>query len=221
MEINAQDVPENIIFNFKDNKVKSITGFAVKIVDNTKLPQSKYKFSYNEFNEKGILIKSLVFEPLGNVIKEKKIDSSGKVIKELFFKNNGEIDYEFIYDYDVNNNRTIKEMYIGKELWYKCIAKRDTSNCLIEDVCYKPTGEIIRIDKFEYDSLHNLIKIEMGNMGEWQLKYDNKKLISLFGSFVSGSAVGETYEYYYDQKDLLIERIHKHYETVHYEYSFY
>jgi len=221
MDINAQDVPDNIIIYSKDYKVKSRTGYGVRIINDTEIHQNKYKYSYDEFNENGILTKSRVYDSFGNLVKEKIIDSSGKIAKEIFYKKSGEIDYEYIYNYDTNGYRNIKEMYIGKELWYKYIAKRDTSNYLIEDVCHKPSGEIIRIDKFEYDSAHNLIKIKMGEIGKWLFKYEDKRLVSLSGFSVSGSEGGETYEYYDDQKGLLVKRTHKHFETVYYEYSFY
>ena len=202
-------------------KVKSITGCTFKI-DNGVIAKSGYKSSYEAFDTNGHRIQSLEYNPEGKVIREVIFDPDGKVIKEISYVDPNGIVYEYRFIYDDKGKLKEKSMYIDGSFWNKLVAERDQDGFIIKDYAYDSTNKNTRIDYYSYDETHHLIQKNMGHLGVWYYQYDdNHNLIKLSGDIASGSEAGEVYEFYYDDKGLLLKKIHMYDSVTTYEYLFY
>lgn len=202
-------------------KIESVTGHSFEIKNGVQ-STSRFKSHLLTFGRSGNRIRQQKYSREGKKILETIYDSKGRPLREIAYDPSGNISYRFEFVYKHDDNWIEQLMYLsGDELHYRIGFNRDAKGTIIEGTYYAPSGQRIRTDSYIYDNRGNLEKISMGHMGEWICEYDeNDNLTRKTGDLPSASAFGESFEYQYDDRGLLIQTNHLYHSVTVFKYTF-
>jgi len=158
----------------------------------------------------------------GTMIYEWIYDEKGRPLREMAYES-GKMNYRIEMIRNHADDWKEKRVYLsGNNLHYRIVAKRDASGRLMEGAYYDSSEQKIRTDSYVYDERDRLVMMSMGHMGEWIYEYDeNENLKRKTGHLPGASAFGDTFEFQYDGRGLLVQRNHLHYSTTVFEYTFF
>lgn len=202
-------------------KIESITGYTSETKNGMQLSNSFRSYS-------------LTYDHLGNQIRQEKYNSEGKKIQVWEYDEKGRLQRETAYDTSGRVNYRLELIYNGDEDWqekqmwlandrlhYRIVANRDVNGCLLDATYYDSSDQNMRTDSYVYDERGELLRMNMGHMGEWVYEYDeNENLKMKVGNLTSGNVYGESYTYEYNNLGLLIKINELHYSTTILNYHF-
>jgi hypothetical protein len=120
----------------------------------------------------------------------------------------------------LSNSFTITPRIGSGLLHYRIVPKRDTEERLLAGFYYDSTGREIRVDYYFYDECGRLIRISMGQIGEWIFEYyGDSSLKRKIGNLSGGNAFGEIFQFQYDDRRLLLRMNHLHHDITVFEYT--
>jgi YD repeat-containing protein len=159
----------------------------------------------------------------GKVVRQWAYGERGRPLRQTAYESSGKISYRIESIYDRGAPWSEKRVYLsGDDLHYRIVAERDAAGRLAREVYYDASGRQMRADSYLYDGRGRLARVDMGHMGEWIYEYDAEdNLKRKAGNLPSASAFGETFEFQYDGRGLLVEKVHLHYSATVFEHAFF
>lgn len=202
-------------------KIKSVTGDSFEIENARKSPTG-FRSNLLDYDRSGNRLVQQKYNREGQIIHEWGYDSNGRLEGDDTYEASGRISFRFEYLYDHDGNWNKKLMYLsGVEPHYIIIANRDVHGRILEGVYYDASDQRIRTDSYIYDDRDRLVGMSMGHMGEWVYEYnENDNLTRKTGDLPSASVFGESFEYQYDDQDLLIKTNHLYHSVTVFKYTF-
>jgi YD repeat-containing protein len=202
--------------------IESITGESFNI-KNHEPSASRFKSHLLTYDRSGNRRNHWKYDPEGAVVYEWVYDLEGRPLKEVAYHAKSQVNYEFRFIYDHQENWREKKMYVhGNQVSYVIIPDRDARGMILNGHYYDSSGRRIRTDSYIYDDRNRLVRISMGHMGEWIYEYDeNSNLKSKSGNSPSADVYGETFEFQYDDRWLLKRMNHLHRSATEFEYTFF
>ncbi len=174
----------------------------------------EYSYEY-KYDKKGN-IKEFVLKKNGIQQSRTKYsyDDNGNKIKEDMYSRNGALAGSSVYEYDDKGNNTLNVFYYNGEERQKSVYTYDEMGNLTEDVYYDEDGEGSR-EKYFYDEKGNQIEWLSYFQGEFSGRYvyeyngENQLIKESYFEGENDSVPYYTEEYFYDEKGLLVEEIHR------------
>lgn len=204
-----------------DYRIRSITGRTFETRDGSREAEGFHSHLLR-YSGSGKKIGQERYNRAGTMVYEWIYDEPGRAIREIAYQDSGEIKYQIENVYDHQAQWIEKRMSLpdGRVNW-RMVAQRNTEGMLVECVYYNSQDQIIRSDVYIYDQQGRLATLNMGDFGEWSYEYDEAgNLMRKTGNLASASMLGETFEYRYDARSLLVERDHLNFEMTVFEYEF-
>ncbi|HEY5960113.1 MAG TPA: RHS repeat domain-containing protein [Polyangiaceae bacterium] len=157
------------------------------------------------FSSVGHRVELVLFDPTGQMTSRQLHDNDGKPTHIIYYNHGaGTNRLEFVYD----SNRIWREqrmLHPDGTLNYSIVALRAPDGLLLASVYRGALAQQSRTDTCVYDAKGRLARLDMGNLGEWLFEYDDSgRLIGKTGSLVSMNALGERYQYHYDERGWLV-----------------
>ena len=203
------------------NRIQSVTGRTFEIHNGARNTES-FRSHLLLYNEAGRKNRQERYNRAGKTVYEWIYDEQGRLLRERAYRDSGEINYQIETIYDHGDQWIEKRMSLpdGRLQW-RLTASRDAKGRLVrEGVYHDAAGQIIRIDSYMYDDHGRLITISMGPLGAWSFEYDDAgNLKKKTGDLPSSSLFGETFEFHYDNRGLLVERNHLNHEVTVFDYG--
>ncbi len=151
----------------------------------------------------GEILAEFLYGKTGNTI-TKKIYEEGKLRQQLNLKSNGDLDNKMLFEYDQSGKMIRKQFHLSdSELWYSTHIYYDAACKIEKEEIISRDKKMLRVDSYFYDSNNNLIKIQMGAVGENLYYYEKDVLIKEVENLAGGPDVANVINYYYDSNDLL------------------
>jgi hypothetical protein len=186
----------------------------------------------SELSSRGFKSHLLKYDSCGNKVNQQKYDRDGKVIyawmyakglpvKEVSYESSGRINYTFEFVYNNSKNWKEKRLYLSSGLFHYCIVPhRDVLERIVTATYYDSSSREIQKDSYFYDNFGRLIRMKVGQMGEWVFEYaTDNNLKKRTGNLSGASIFGENFEFQYDDRGLLVRINHLHHDTTVLEYS--
>lgn len=193
----------------RDNRIRSVTGRTFEMRDGIRETEGfrSHLLSYDGAGKKK---RQERYNRTGRTVYEWIYDEQGRVVQEKAYRDSGEINHqiETVYDHTDHWIEKRRSAPDGRIDW-RMLPKRDKDGRLLESVYHNSQNQIIRSDVYIYDEQRRLIRVDMGDFGEWIYRYDEAgNLTRKTGNLASASILGETLEFQYDDRGLLTERDH-------------
>jgi len=200
--------------------VKSVMGNTVRVAGD--VPSEEGFRSYLlEYDRNGSRTRQEKFGPAGTLIWGCVYDGEGRLRKEISYKAPGEVDYQFDIVYGGDRWKE-KLMYSGPgRFHHRIAAERDADGRLLRALYYDGTGVIKRSDFYVYDHLGQLVRTDMGNMGQYMYEYENQNLIRRSRNLPGASVYGDVAEFEHDYRGLLTRMDHLHFSVTSLSYTFF
>jgi YD repeat-containing protein len=205
----------------RDNRVRSITGRTFETRDGSREAEG-FRSHLLQYNTSGKRVRQERYNRAGATVYEWIYDEQGKTIREIAYQDPGEINYQIESIYDHQDQWSEKRMLLpdGRLNW-RIVPQRNTEGMLLKCVYYNSQDQILRSDVYIYDEQGRLMTLDMGDFGEWNYQYDEAgNLTRKTGNLASASILGETFEFHYDARSLLVQRDHLNYEVTVFDYGF-
>lgn len=189
-------------------RAESVTGHAYPLTGD-EVSTSGYK-SYFLAYDVGRRIVQECFNPDGNVVRRWVYDD-GNAKQELLYDRSGNLDSRFDIFY-LGDYWNEKQMYDAQgTLKYRIVGDRSVDGRLSKATFYAASGELIRSDSYLYDSVGLLLRVNLGEIGKREFKYDqHHDLIRRSTSLPGASVYGDVDEFDYDNRGLVSRKTHLH-----------
>jgi YD repeat-containing protein len=203
-----------------DYRISSITGRTFETREGSRETEGfrSHLLRYSS----GKRIRQERYNRAGTIVYKWIYDDQGRPIREIAYQDSGEINYQIESAYEDHDQWIEKRMSLpdGRVNW-RLVPQRNTEGILLECVYYNSQDQILRSDAYIYDKQGRLVTLDMGDFGEWTYQYDEAgNLTRKTGNLASASMLGETFEFRYDARSLLVERDHLNYEVTVFDYGF-
>lgn len=168
-----------------------------------------------EYNDKGLLAKSVSYNPTGDIVfmNELEYDDKGNKIEEKALFPDRSLLQRMTYKYDNKGREIEKNMCNAKNCYEKILSSYDSKGNLIKELKYDEKGELYATINYQYDSKNNRTEIAgFGKDGEllqrFTYKYDKQGNETEVTEYDGSNTVidHKTFSYKYDSKGNWIEK---------------
>jgi hypothetical protein len=201
-------------------RAQSVTGYTRSMLVNAPSVES-YRSYLLIYGSGGVRELQERFSADGRVVDKWFYDNDGRVLEEVVYSESGDLDYRFEFAYE---GRFWKEKRMLDALGttkYRIVGDRTADGSLSEATFYGASGEAIRSDRYCYNSLGQLIRVDVGLAGRCEWEYDEAHNLAKRSKNLPGASVfGDIDEFEYDDRGLIRKKTHLNRDETFFTWAF-